>query len=196
MFLLKPHKEDIKILIKLAIPLIIGGLVESSINFSSTFFLAHLGQRELAAGALSAWLFSTMMVVFWGTLSAISTLISRKFGAKDHQAISRIFQDGLILALLLALPTFILLRYLPSLFVLLGQPNSLVNMAYSYVDAMSWSVLPDFIGMVFVQFLVGLGHTRVTLIFSLVWVPINILSNAVLVFGKLGFPALGISGIG
>ncbi len=61
---------------------------------------------------------------------------------------------------------------------------------------MSWCIIPDFIGMVFIQFLIGLGHTRITLLFSLIWVPVNIISNAVLVFGLWGFPAFGIAGIG
>lgn len=187
---------DFKILLSLAIPLILSGLVEGSIGFFSTMFLAHLGKDSLAAGALVAWLFATMMVILWGTLTTVSILVSRKHGEKDKQAISLILRDSLLFSLLIAIPVFFMLWYLPNVLVLLGQTPDIITLTTAYLHGLAWGVLPDFIGLVLLQFVMGLGHTRTNMFFSLLWVPVNISLNYLLIFGKLGFPALGIAGIG
>lgn len=192
----KLHRDDIQILLNLAIPLILGGLVESSIGFFSNIFLAHLGKQSLAAGGLVGWFFATLMVILWGTLTAVSVLVSRKHGEQNNKAVSLVLRDSLILAGLFVIPTFFLLRHLAPVFGWVGQGKDIVNLANAYLHGLAWGILPDFVGLVLMQFLIGLGHTRTSMFFTLIWVPINIISNYVLVFGKLGLPALGIAGIG
>lgn len=192
----KINHQDITLLIWLAIPLILSGLIESSIGFFSTLFLAKLGQEALAAGALVNWLFVTLMVVLWGTLTAMSIWVSQKQGEKDQMSIARLLRDGLLLAVLLVLPTFVLLWNISPLLLLAGQNPATVLLAESYLHALSWGLLPDFVMLVLLQFLIGLGHTRTSMFFTLFWVPISIFCNYILVFGKWGFPQLGIAGIG
>lgn len=187
---------DFKILLSLAIPLVLSGVIEGSVGFFSTMFLAHLGKDALSAGALVAWLFATMMVILWGTLTTVSILVSRKYGEQDKHAISLILRDSLLLSLLIAIPVFLMLWYLPIVFVLLGQTPQIIKLTTAYLHGLAWGVLPDFIGLVLLQFIMGLGHTRTNMFFSLLWVPVNISLNYILIFGKLGSPALGIAGIG
>jgi len=188
--------KESKLLILLTLPLAVSGFVESSIGFSSTTFLAHLGPHELAAGALASWLFITLMVIMWGVLTSISVLVARHYGAQDQLAIKRVLYDGFLLAIILSIPAILLLWYGASLLLLLGQHQSVVTLARLYMHALMWGILPDFINLVLLQLVIGLGHTRVNLFFSLLWVPINIFLNYILMFGKFGLPALGIAGIG
>ncbi len=188
--------DDVSPLLKLALPLVATGIIESSIGFFSTIFLAKLGPQELAAGALVGWLFGTMMVVLWGTLTAVSVCIAQKHGAKDHLAVSKILRDGLTLSLLLAPPTALLLWFIAPVFLVLGQPETQVMLAQPYFRALVWGILPDFIWLVLLQFLIGIGHTRTSMTCMLLWVPIAIFCNYILIFGKFGAPALGIAGIG
>lgn len=192
----KPSSTDIKILFTLALPLMLSGLIEGSVGFFSTIFLAHLGKATLAAGALVAWLFATIMVVMWGSLTSVSVLVSRKHGEKDDIAISLILRDSLILSCIITLPVFILLWHLPPLLLLLGQKPEVVVLSTAYLHGLAWGIWPDFLGLVLLQFLIGLGHTRTNMCFSLLLVTINIALNYILIFGKLGLPALGIAGIG
>lgn len=191
-----PTRSDLTILFKLALPLIIGGLIEGSVGFFTVLFLSHLSEKAVAAGALAGWLFGTATVVMWGTLSAISVLISHKQGANDQRAVSWVLRDSFLLAILFFIPGFLLLWQLPSFLLWFGQSPELTTLATAYVHALSFSLLPNFIVMVLLQFFIGLGHTRVSMVFSLLLVPVNIFFNYVLVFGQLGFPDLGIAGIG
>lgn len=180
----------------LALPLVFSGLVESSIAFFSTIFLAHLGEQALAAGALVSWVFATLMVILWGTLTAVSVLVAQKHGAKDHMGASFVLRDAVVLALIFVIPTFCLLWNLAPILSLMGQRADIIALAQSYLHGLAWGIVPDFIMLVLLQFMIGLGHTRLSLTFMLLWVPVAIFCNYVLIFGKFGFPALGIAGIG
>jgi MATE family multidrug resistance protein len=188
--------QQARLLSKLAIPLILTGCLESSVGFFSTLFLAHLGPHELAAGAVVFWIFFTILVIIWGTLSSVSVVVAQKFGEKNVKAIPMILRDALLLALILSVPTVILLRNISPILLWLGQEPDLVHLGKSYMDALSWGMPFDLVGMVLMQFIIGLGDTRTNMIFTLSWVPVNIVCNYVFVFGKLGVPALGIAGIG
>lgn len=188
--------SEINSLLKLAIPLILNGFLEASIGFSTTFFLAHLGARELAAGAVVQWIFFTMMVILWGTLCSVSVLVSQKFGEKNYSAISDVLRDSIILALIMTVPTMLLLRNMEPILLVIGQSAVTAELGSAYMKALSWGMAPDFIMLVLMQFFIGLGHARTTLFFTLCWVPINIISSYAFVFGKFGLPALGMEGIG
>jgi MATE family multidrug resistance protein len=187
---------EINKLMKLVIPLVLTGLVESSVGFFTTLFLAHLGPQELAAGAVVQWIFFTLMVVLWGTLCSVSILVAQKYGAKDETGIAQVLADGLILALIFVVPAFLLLRNIGPILLFAGQDPATVGLAQDYMNGLAWGLVPDFVGLVLMQFLIGLGHTRTNMVFTLIWVPLNILSNYALIFGKFGFPAWGMAGIG
>jgi len=189
-------KNDLFPLLKLAIPLALTGLVQSAVWFFETAFLARLGQDSLAAGALVSWLFGTMAVVLFGTLSSINILVAHKFGAKDQEGISRVLRDGIILSAILALPAFLLFWNMADIFLLFGQQNSIVALAESYLHPLAWGILPDFVLIVFLEFIIGLGHARTIMFFNLFFVTANILLSYTFIFGKFGAPSLGIAGAG
>jgi MATE family multidrug resistance protein len=122
--------------------------------------------------------------------------VAQKHGADDKKAISHILRDGIVLALLFVIPAGLLLWNIQPILLLAGQDASTALLAQTYMHGLMIGLLPDFVSLVLMQFLVGLGHTRTTLIFNMIWVPLTILCNYTLMFGKAGFPALSIAGIG
>lgn len=193
---MKLFKQNIYPLLLLVIPLTLTGLLQSSTYFFETMFLAHLGQEVLAAGALVNWLFWTFMVVLVGVLSAINILVAHKYGAEDFKAISFIVRDGLWLAVLLAIPLFFLFWNLAPLLLFLGQNPKVVILAKIYLHALAWGLLPYFVLFSLLEFIVGLGHARVILIFTILSASLTVFFSYALIFGKFGFPALGIAGAG
>lgn len=189
-------KNDFRPLLKLAIPLIITTVVQSGVTFLGNIFLAHLSEQAFAAGALVSWLFFTLINLLLGTFNAVNILVAHKFGENDHRGISLVLRDGFLLAVLLIIPTFLLLWNISFIFSLFSQKPELIALATLYLHALAWGLLPKFILMVLFEFLIGLGHTRVSMTFNLASVPLYIFFSYVLIFGKLGFPELGIAGAG
>jgi MATE family multidrug resistance protein len=192
----KTFLSESRILLVLAIPLIMSGLIETSVGFFSNIFLAHLGTDSLAAGALVNWVFTTIMVIVWGTLSAITTLVARHYGRQDLEQIQNVLCAGLLLAIVLMLPSMILLWNLTPIFLFFGQEPSTVLLAKPYLHGLTWAIIPDLIYTIAMQFVAGLGRTKINMGFSLLFVPLCIFFNYALVFGAFSFPKLGIAGIG
>ena len=189
-------KNDLSPLLKLAMPLALTGIIGGSVGFFETLFLAHVSHEVLAAGALVSWLYGTFFCLLFGALSAINVLISHKHGAKDLTGISHVLRDGLFLALLLTIPSFLLFWNMAPIFLLFGQKPSVVELAKSYLHALSWGLLPNFIAIALFELIIGLGKTRVLTFFTVLCVSMIVLFSYVLIFGKCGFPALGIAGAG
>lgn len=183
-------------LLKLAIPMSMTSLLGSAIFFCHTLFLAKLGSNILAAGALASYLTGTIMVITFGILSSINVLVAHQHGANNEEGIAWIVRDGIWLALLLVMPTFILLWNISPIFLLLGQKQSVVLLATSYLHAWAWGLLPQFIMAALIELMIGLGQMRVILIVTVLGVALSIFFSFVLIFGQWGFPSLGIAGAG
>jgi MATE family multidrug resistance protein len=80
--------------------------------------------------------------------------------------------------------------------LLFGQDPSVVRLATLYLHALAWGILPNFILLVFLDFMMGLGHTRIIMIYSIISVMMIIFFSFSFIFGKFGMPALGIAGAG
>lgn len=189
-------KNDLSPLLKLVIPLALTGIVQSSAYFFETLFLAHLTPDVLAAGALVSWLFATLAVIFFGTLSSVNILVSLKYGANDHERIGFILRDGIILAIVFSIPAFLFCWYITPVLLFFHQPPSIVSLAQSYLYALAWGMLPSFVEMAFLELLIGLGHARAVMVFSFLSVGQIIFFSYALIFGEFGFDALGIAGAG
>ena len=188
--------NDVMPLARLALPLALTGLIQSATWFFETIFLAHVSEETLAAGALVSWLFATLLVVLLGTLSSINILVARKHGAKDDEGIARIARDGILLAMLLVIPFLFLFWNMSPIFYFFGQSEAVVALARLYLHALSWGLLANFIALACLEVILGIGHARVIFWFSAFEVLLNVVCSYTLIFGKFGFPAMGIAGAG
>lgn len=188
--------SEMKKLFFLALPLMLSEVVDASFSFTATLLSAHLGPQELAAGGLVTTLFVTIMIFMWGILISISTLISQRRGAQDDAGISRVLRDGLILAALFCIPASILVWNLSPILLSFGQKPPTVVLAKQYLHALTWAIPANFGAVVLIQFVLGLGRTRLALLFNAIKVPITLTISYVLMFGKFNFPYMQIAGLG
>lgn len=190
------EKNALTLLLKLVYPLACASVIQSSAYFLVTLFLAHLGKNVLAAGALGSWLFATLTVIGFGTLTAIKILVSHQYGAKNHHGIAKVIYSSLWLAFVLSLPLFFLCRNIAPVFLFFGQPLVIVKQTQIYLCALSWGILPSFLMASLLELLAGIGRTHLVLAFSFLSVALTIFFSYILIFGKLGFIAFGINGAG
>lgn len=188
--------SESKLLLMLAIPLIMSGVIETSVGFFSNIFLARLGTETLAAGGLVNWVYATLMIIVWGSTSAVTTLAARYYGENNLTEIRCILYASLLLILIMILPATLIMWNLSPILLFFGQKPSIVALAEPYLHSITYAIIPDFLVTILLQFIVGLGRTKTNLVFSLLFVPINLIANYCLMFGKFGLPALGIAGIG
>lgn len=193
---MKPFLAENRRLLLLTIPLIANYFVEGCPGFINNAMIAHLSQQALAAGAIVSTAFTSLLLFFYGVFNAVATLISHHSGAKAIKPVGEVVKDASLLAVIFSVILLILMAFGPTLLHLAGQPEAIIILAKPYIHGLMFAVVPDFMSMVFWQFFLGLGKPKITLVSSLLYVPISIGANYVLMFGHLGFPALGMLGIG
>ncbi|MBD2559303.1 MULTISPECIES: MATE family efflux transporter [Nostoc] len=182
--------------LKLAIPLAAAQLSEIATSFTDTVMMGLLGSKTLAAGALG---FTTYIALLWmssGMVSAVGVLVAIAFGADQLQRIRNIACQGLWLTVPLSIPMMLLLWNMTPILLHLGQQESNVLLSQSYLRAIVWG-FPALIGFSVLKNLVSaLNRPQLIIVIMVIGVVVNAIANYILMFGKLGLPALGLAGIG
>jgi len=131
-----------------------------------------------------------------GVIFGIDPLVSQGHGAGDGRRVALALQRGTVLAALLSLPVIGAWLFTEDILRLMGQEPALAAAAQRYVLVQIPSV-PFFLGFSALrQYLQGREMVRPALWVVLAANVLNALFNWVLIFGKLGFPALGLVGSG
>lgn len=188
--------SELRISLKISLPLIASELVYGLNGFLSTMMVARLGREELAANALVWGIFITLILLFIGILSATGIMVAQSYGAKDKIGVHLAANQGVVLAVVFALPMMLTMLFAPKILILSGQNPEIIKIALPYFHALSWCMLPLNLLIVLEQFLLGIAKTRLVLMISLISVPIQLCFFYVFIFGKFSFPQIGLAGIG
>ena len=158
--------------------------------------LGRLGTDALGAAGLALSIYIMLMTAGNGVLFPVMVLISHIRGANRSRTAPRIIRQGLWVAGILFVPCLAVLWNLENIFLLAGQDADLARMAGHYMDYYLWTLLPAFTFSVFVFASIAMGRGRV--VTRIVWfnLALNIVLDYVLIFGKFGFPAMGMAGAG
>lgn len=181
---------------KLAMPLVASEVIYALNGFMATVMVAHLGKEQLAANALVWSIYIAVILFFIGMLCAVGVMVAQSFGAKDDLGISICFKQGLILAVIFAVPMMIIMWCIPIVLVWAKQDPVVINHAKPFFYSLAWVMLPQNVGVVMHQFLVGINRPKLVLFMCILAVPIEIFFYYAFLFGKFGLPKLGLPGIG
>lgn len=191
-----PGRAELSELVRLAVPV---AAVQVGMTFQGvvdSIMVGHVSPVDLAAVALGNVYFFAAVVFGMGVLLSLDPIVSQAVGAGDREAVARGFQRGLILAVALAAVASALL--MPAQWVLgaLRQPPEVVPVAAGYALATIPGVLPFYLYLVQRQTLQAEGRMRPVVASMIVANVGNVGFNWVLIYGHLGFPALGAVGAG
>ena len=191
-------RGEIRAMLALSWPMVLTNLGQVAMTATDVMMMGRLGADTLAAGALGSNLYFAPLIIGLGLVYATSPMIATELGRKRHSVrdIRRTVRQGLWLAILASLPIWIVLWNAEQILVAIGQDPALSREAGRYMHALQWAVLP-FLGYIVLRsFISALERPGWALVTIFVAVLFNILANWCLMFGNLGFPALGIAGAG
>lgn len=180
----------------LAVPIIVGQMGQMLINITDSIMLGHLGTNELAASAFAVSVFNAVCVAGFGLLVPISIFTARAHGARNGREISSWLKHGVMLGLATALLQLVLLVGLTWHLDLFRQPPEVTAIVGPYYVLLGVSVVPVMIFQVFRQFAEALNRPWIPMGIMLGGVTVNLFLNWVLIFGKLGSLAFGLTGSG
>jgi multidrug resistance protein, MATE family len=131
-----------------------------------------------------------------GIVSSVSPLVAEAYGANRLDVAGKVAAQGLLLTAALSLPSMVLIWFMKPLLLQLGQAENTVADMETYLHAIIWGFPATLAFSVFKNFVAALSRPRIVMIITMCSILLNIVANYVLMFGKLGFPPLGLAGIG
>jgi MATE family multidrug resistance protein len=181
-------------MLRLAIPVVLVQVGMMAMGVVDTIMVGHISAQALAAVALGNLYFFSLAVFAMGTLMVLDPVVAQAVGARDLPAIARAIQRGVLMAGLLTLPATLLLMVAAPVFALARQPAEVIPLAAGYALRSVPGTFPFLLFIVFRQSLQAMRRT-VPIVAAIVVANLaNAALNWVLIFGHLGFPAMGVVG--
>ena len=154
-----------------------------------------VGEAELGASALAGIFYLMIFMLGFGFSIGAQILIARRNGAKEYSQIGPLFMQSTAFLLLMALVLFILSKvFAARIMGALIEAPDVREAAVRYLDYRVYGFFFAYVGSMFRAFYVGTTRTRILTINSIVMVLTNVVLNYLLIFGKFGFPEMGIAG--
>ena len=189
-----PGRDDLMDLLRLAAPIVSIQVGMMAMGVVDTIMVGHLSATALAAVALGALYTFGLSIFGTGVLFALDPIIAQALGARDRLAVARALQRGLLLSFVVTVPTSLVLVVVEPVLTAVHQPAEVVPLAAGYVYRLIPAVWPFYAFVVFRQTLQAHHCTRPVVITIVVANIVNAALNYAWIFGKLGFPALGVLG--
>lgn len=188
-------KEFLRNMLKIAIPIMIQNLVASALNMADTIMVGKLGEVEIAAVGIANQYFFFFIMILMGLCGGCSVFISQYWGKKDYINIKRILGLGLVSVLLVSVvfmtAGFISPEKIISIF---NKDSTVINLGGKYLFIVLFSYVFTAVTFTYSYSLRSIGNTVAPLIVNIAALLCNVFLNYVLIFGKLGAPALGVEG--
>ena len=164
------------------------------VGLADNLMVGKLGAAALASVSLANGLMFVFLSLGIGFSFAITPLTAEADGEKNIEKGKTIFQHGLLLCVLLGFVICGVLMVSKPLMYYMQQPKEVVVLAMPYYEIIAYSMIPVMIFQGFRQFADGLSLTKYAMQSAIIANIINVAFNYVLIYGKLGFPQLGVVG--
>lgn len=180
----------------LAYPVMLSMLGQVMTGVADSVMVGWTGATPLAAASF-ANIFLTIPLFFGvGVSYAITPLVAEANGAGNEQRIKDVLRNGSIINLVVGLSLVALIFAIEPFMYHMNQPKEVVEQAIPYLSIVGLSIIPTMIFQTYRQFAEGLHSTRMAMVIVVGSNLLNILLNYILIFGKAGFPAMGLIGAG
>ncbi len=191
----KKNLDFYKLLITISIPIVIQNLISSSLNLVDNVMIGQLGETYIAATGLANQIYFIMTLILFGGNSGISIYIAQYWGKKESDKIKSVLSIGILFALFVSTIFFIIGFVFPTqTLALMSKDTAVVSLGASYMRIVSLSYIITAISFAFGFSSRSVGHPKLPMTAAVVSLMINTVLNYVLIFGKFGFPELGIEG--
>lgn len=188
------YTKEFKRNLQLATPVMLGMLGHTFVGLIDNIMVGQLGSAELAAVSLGNSFIFVAMSVGIGFSTAITPLVAEADSELDFEKGKSSFKHGLFLCTVLSILLFLTLLLAKPLMYVMDQPEEVVKLAIPYLDLVGLSLIPLIVFQAFKQFSDGLSLVKYPMYATILANVLNVFFNYVLIFGKLGFPEMGIVG--
>jgi MATE family multidrug resistance protein len=193
---LRSYAHHYRTNILLAMPVMFSQAGHMVVQITDNIMVGRLGATSLAASSFAHNVFIGGLLFGIGFSAAMTPLVGAAHGKGDTDEAASWFKNGLVANLSLGLVMTLVMCVIGLFMDKMGQSPEVVRLARPVYFLWTLSILPTLVFMSFKQFSEGIGNTRIAAMITFQEILVNVGLNYVLIYGKLGFPALGVVGSG
>lgn len=184
-------------ILSISTPIMLGSAVQNVIAATDVVFLSRLSETDLAAIGIVGVFYLIVAAVGFGFSKGGQIMIARRMGEGEIGEVGRTFYAMVYFELALAIFMFLFMQYgsLEFFSYFIDSPDILFK-CVEYLNYRSWGVFFSYVGVAIVALYTGVARTTFIVVDTLILAIINIVLNYALIFGKWGFPEMGIAGAG
>ncbi len=184
-----------KSLLVIAIPVILQNLVASMLNMVDSVMVGGLGKEPLAAVGIANQIFFIFAVVLFGINASLSIFISQFWGGKAYRQIKKTIGMGLIFSFLFSMAFTVMACLIPEMLIgIFTQDSEVIRLGSDYLRIVALGYPLTAISLVYSIGLRSIEKPVFPLASSVLSLLLNTILNYILIYGKFGFPMLGVEG--
>ena len=185
-----------KDILRLAIPIVLQNIVTTAVNSADVIMLGFVGQDALSAGSLANQVMFILNLVYTGISSGVIMLAAQYWGKKDTKTIEHIMGIGMQLSMFISSMFFIMAFFFPHILMrIFTNDITLITEGIPYLRMVSFSYLFMSFSQVYLCAMRSIERVHFSTVTNAVALILNIIFNAVFIFGLFGAPKLGILGV-
>lgn len=192
---IKSKKEFYKMVFALVLPMALQNLINVAVTSADVVMLGKVGETVLSASSLAGQVQFILTLIFFGLTSGAAVLTAQYWGKKDTRTIEKVMGIAMRFSLcagaLFTLGALLIPRYLMMIFT---PDEVVIAEGIKYLRIVAFSYLFMSVTIIYLNIMRSVERVVISTVVYLISLCTNIAINAVLIFGLLGFPALGIQG--
>ena len=182
-------------LFALALPITLQSLMLALVAAADALMLGRVDQDSMAAVSLATQIQFVQNMLFWAIVGGISIMGAQYWGKGDRAVFGRIFGIGIRQSALVSVLFFAGCRFFPEkLMLIFAHDPELVRIGAEYLELASWSYLITGFSQCCLGIMKVSDHVTPAAFISSGAVVLNIVLNALFIFGFAGLPAMGVRG--
>lgn len=184
-------------IIRLSIPLMVSSLFNNLISLIGVAFMGRVGETELAASGVAALIYITITMIPYGLSVGFQIIIARRAGENNPESIGRIFNNNLIFLMGIAFFLYAILQFAaPWILRPMFSSQEVFDAGMRYLQYRNIEIFFAVFAFALLGFYTSIGNNQIITWSAVVMLVVNVFFNYNLVFGKMGFPEMGIAGAG
>ena len=184
-----------QLLLSMALPMMFSMLVQATYNVVDSIFVSRINEAALTAVSMAFPIQNLMIAVATGTGVGINALLSRSLGEKNQKTADEAANMGVFLAVMSYILFLIIGLTVPEIFMRAQTPyEDIIAYGVEYTRIVTVFSFGIFGEIVLERLMQATGKTFLSMIVQLVGAGINLIFDPILIFGLLGFPAMGVTG--
>ena len=194
MFSFKDYIPFYKRNINLAVPVMITQAGQMIVQMADNIMVGHLGTAQFAGVSFSNNIFVMGMVFCICFTQGLIPYTGQNYGSGNYKEVASYFKNSFVLNLIMCAAILAIMFAIIPFMEYMGQDADILVYAKSYYSIMLFSLIPFIMFFTIRNFSEGIGITKYAMYITLATNILNIFLNWVLIFGKCGFPQMGVSG--